>query len=670
LPIASHRHRLVLLVLFVLLDLITVAGSPPAAGSAAGDLPVDAAYLARLPAVESYHIRNLILPEQLLEALGPGQDGLVLDLRSLKRLVDGTEVDPRDIYGAAFFGPYPFEGAETVFRYKRFRERASVQDGRAVLRVGRLLEEIRNSEGWRDRGTVLIRFELFEKRRDRDRNLGVCDVVAAFVREGDGYRRPPWLMGGPRLQGISSKDPTRAAVAFRTDRPVRAAVVLDDGRVFTSPVGREHAVQLDGLQPGRENAYRVEVGEIISPRYRFRAALPAGQGPVVLACFGDTREAAGDGERALMGVSFHTVELLAAQARLHDADLVAVSGDLVIGYTSSRADFMTQLGAWELAVAGFSCSGPVYPVMGNHDALLRVFELDGGKRLSLDRWPYATDSAEAVFGQVFGNPDDGPRPADPRLPPYHGTVYTVQQGLVRLIAFNNNYWYSDKPAKAGGSPEGYILEDQMRWLERELDRAEADSTVRWVFLLAQEPVMPCGGHVDDAMFYDGDNNVRAYVWRAGVLAPEPQGILQVRNRLLLAAARRRKVAAVLGGDEHAYYRLLIGPDVPVGDVSRDDRDGDGRIAWRDEEPASPLHDMPRALWFVTSGGGGAHYYAEQSTPWTDYWLAQPDPRRGFRYSSQENLVIFRATAERVSLQAFNPYGELIDEVPDLAIAAR
>jgi hypothetical protein len=667
LPIANLRHRLVLIVMLVPL---AVAGVLPAAERPPGDLPVDAAYLARLPAVKSFHIRNLILPEQLLAALGPGQDGLVLDLRALKRLVDGSRVDPHDIYGAAFFGPYPFEGTETRFRYKRFRERASVRDGRAVLRVGRLLEEIRNSEGWRDRGTILIRFELFVKRRGRDRSLGVCDVVAAFVRESDGYRRPPWLTGGPRLQGLSSADPTRATVAFRTDRPALAEVILDDGRVFTSPAGREHAVQLEGLQPGSEHAYRVQVGEIISPRYRFRAALRAGQGPVVLACFGDTREAAGDGERALMGVSFHTVELLAAQARLHGADFVAVGGDLVIGHTSSRADFRTQLGAWELAVAGFACGAPVYPVMGNHDALLRVFELGGHRRLSLDRWPYATDSAEAVFGEVFGNPGNGPRPADPRLPPYRGTVYTIQQGLVRLIAFNNNYWYADDPAVAGGSPEGYILEDQMRWLEQELDRAEADSTVRWVFLLAQEPVMPCGGHVDDAMFYDGDNNVRAYVWRDGALAPEPQGILEVRNHLLLAAARCRKVAAVLGGDEHAYCRLLVGPDVPVGDVARDDRNGDGRIAWRDGEPASPLRDLPRAVWFVTSGGGGAHYYAEQPTPWTDYWRAQPDPRRGFRYSSQENLVIFRATAERVGLQAFNPYGELIDEVPDLAAAAR
>jgi hypothetical protein len=447
-------------------------------------------------------------------------------------------------------------------------------------------------------------------------------------------------------------------------------VILDDGRVFSSPTGREHAVQLDRLQPAREHAYQVQVGEITSPRYRFRAALSAGQGPVVFACCGDTRGAAGDGERALMGVSFHTVELLSAQARLHGATFLAVGGDLVVGHTSSREDFRTQLEAWELAVAGFACGGPVYPVMGNHDALLRVFELESAEQLSLDRWPYATDSAEAIFAEIFGNPDNGPLPVDPRRPPYRGTVYTVQHGLVRLIAFNNNYWYADKPALAGGSPEGYILEDQLRWLEQELARAEADASVSWIFLLAQEPVMPCGGHVDDAMFYEGDNNVRAHVWRDGVLMPEPRGILEVRNRLLRAAARSAKVAAVLGGDEHAYYRLLVGPDVPVGDVARDDRDGDGRIAWRDGEPASPLSDLPRAIWFVTSGGGGAHYYAEQHAPWTDYWWAQPDPRRGFLYSSQENVVIFRATAERVSLQVYNPYGELIDEVPDLAAATR
>ena len=48
-------------------------------------------------------------------------------------------------------------------------------------------------------------------------------------------------------------------------------------------------------------------------------------------------------------------------------------------------------------MAGFWRSRPVYPAMGNHEALLNVFD-DGSKYgIALDQWPYATHSAEAVF---------------------------------------------------------------------------------------------------------------------------------------------------------------------------------------------------------------------------------------------------------------------------------
>ena len=43
-----------------------------------------------------------------------------------------------------------------------------------------------------------------------------------------------------------------------------------------------------------------------------------------------------------------------------------------------------------------------------------------------------------------------------------------------------------------------------------------------------------------------------------------------------------------------------------------------------------------------------------------------DPRTGFYYSSQENVLIFRANGERISVRVLNRYGELIDEIDNLA----
>jgi hypothetical protein len=230
---------------------------------------------------------------------------------------------------------------------------------------------------------------------------------------------------------------------------------------------------------------------------------------------------------------------------------------------------------------------------------------------------------------------------------------------------NNNYWYSGAAGRYGGSPEGYILDDQLAWIERELAAAERNATVRYVLLYAQEPVFPCGGHPGDAMWYHGNNNVRAHTFHDGKLEPEPLGIVEVRNRLAGAVGRSTKLAAVLGADEHAYYRVLIDRSVPVGVPARDDKNGDGVIAWRDAEPASPLAELKHPTWYVTCGGGGAPYYSEQATPWTVYWGEQADPRRGFYYSSQENLLLFTADGEKISLRVVNPYGETIDEIENL-----
>ena len=45
-------------------------------------------------------------------------------------------------------------------------------------------------------------------------------------------------------------------------------------------------------------------------------------------------------------------------------------------------------------------------------------------------------------------------------------------------------------------------------------------------------------------------------------------------------------------------------------------------------------------------------------------------KEAYRFSSQENVLIFRAGATGVSLRVFNPYGELIDEAQDLMAVKR
>jgi hypothetical protein len=143
--------------------------------------------------------------------------------------------------------------------------------------------------------------------------------------------------------------------------------------------------------------------------------------------------------------------------------------------------------------------------------------------------------------------------------------------------------------------------------------------------------------------------------------PEPLGVLQVRNILTRLISESPKVACVINSDEHALYRTLINSKVPAGDES----DIDPKTNKDDPDKLSPISNLKRATWYIVSGGGGAPYSAELSSPWNTYWKSQPKPERGYRYTPQENLLIFHVTPDGISMTARNAFGERIDHVRNL-----
>jgi hypothetical protein len=650
------------------LSVLALAATFAAAG--AQELPIDQETLEkRYTEVPVYRVRNLLSLEQVWEAVQSGKDGLVLDFSHVTRLLDGTEVRPDTIYGRAAAGPYPFEAEETAYAYKRFRKDSDIENGRGVLYVGDFFRDKYNSEGWTDSGQVAIRMTLYAEQAGRDLHLGTYDTRAFFRKRGGAIEKLPSIVEGPLVNLVHSANPSQLVISFVTDEPTPATVVLSSGAEFIVPApATQHNVTVNGLQAGTRYTYRVRVGDMQTGEIPFDTAPEPGAGGITIAYTGDSREGAGGGIEAYMGVNLADFENIVSIAYAHDADLFLMGGDLVNGYTSSPDDFRAQLHAWKQAAGGFWRERPVYPAIGNHEALLRAFTSDDGARLGLDRWPYDEVSAEAIFAEAFVNPANGPEPSDPRRPPYKESVYAVQYGNVYCITFNNNYWFGDPETAVGGSPEGYIFQDQLDWIEGHIQRADEDPTVDYVLLFAQEPVFPNGGHVHDAMWYEGDNNVRAHVFRDGKLRPEEKGVIEVRNALVRMSAASPKVAAVLGSDEHSYHRTLIGPKVPVGDPARDDLDGDGLLGEGDE-PLSPLADLKHNVWYLVSGGGGAPFYAEEPSPWNEYWKSRTGNasqlKEYYFYSSQQNIMIFHTTDAGISLRVYNPKGELLDSIDNL-----
>lgn len=634
-------------------------------------MPIKMSALKDLEEIPTRGCLNLYSLDQLQSAVRDGdENGLLLILTDISTLLDGTNIDPVKIYGTAYVGPYPFEADENEYSYKRFRAPSSIKNGKATLRVGYLLGEAHNSEDWTDHGTVAVRLRLFLEQEGKDRFLGDYDTFTSFKKENDRYIKSTSIIEGPFVNLIQSDNPGKMVISFRTDRPVKGTVILNNGEKFADEKPTtQHEIPVTGLKVDTEYRYRVKAGDLEWKEYKFHTAPEKGKGTFKFAYIGDSREGVGGGERNFMGLNYAILERLLNQAWLADVRFYAMGGDLVNGYTSVKDDFKMQLHGWKQAVAGFRNHYPVYPAMGNHEALLNVYLKEGKWRILLDKWPYETDSAEAVFADEFVNPKNGPKPMDERLPTYEENVFSYQYGPVKMIAFNNNYWISYRAFEYGGCPEGFIMENQLEWIKKEIEAGDRDETVKYMILYAQEPVFPNGGHVKDAMWHGGDNRNRAHIFdpEKKELIPAEKGVIEVRNELARAVAASPKVAAILGSDEHSYHKILITKDVPAGIPEKDDKDENQII--EKEEPVSPLSYLNHPTWYLVCGGGGAPYYSHQDAPWNKYWIEKGKYGKGaegyFYYSSQANIFLFDVNEKSIGVKVINPYGEMIDEIPDL-----
>jgi 3',5'-cyclic AMP phosphodiesterase CpdA len=619
-------------------------------------------------------IRNTISLRQIRNVIGPTEDGsgLVLDL------------EDESLFGTIYSGPYPFEAGESDYDYMRFRQKSSLRKGRGTIPCTDFIHQDKiNANDWPlPCMSVAYRLELYQYQKDKSiKILGFYDSVVSFeevpLKDKEGksrrtLRRTLTIIEGPFVSLLTSDDPTSALLTWQTDLPGTCRLEIQP--VFSmhspqvtdkipmqqwtqcagpDPATFQHEMKLTGLLPDTVYRYTLHCQAEDGPSasmgpYTLRTAPLPGQGSVIFAFASDSREGVGGGEATLMGHNAKVLKRLSQAAYRQGAQFFLFGGDLVNGYTTATEDFRLQMRAWKQSLAGFWRGRPVYPVMGNHEALLNK-----RKGISFDKWPYATDSAEAIFAEQFWNPVNGPNPSDARRPPYQENVYSFQYGPVLCIGYNNNYWWTtnDKCATVGGCPEGYLLDDQLTWIERELARAEQNPTIRYILVYAQEPVFPCGGHVRDCMWWNGDNRLRAHSYTKGKIIPEQAGMIEVRNRFWQALATSTKVATVLSGDEHEYHRLLVDDTTPVGVMARDDTNRNNTL---DDGRISPNPAFKNPIWHITAGTAGAPYYAREETPWKPVIL-----------SSQAGYCLFEASDEGLSLTFYSITGQEVDHVKNL-----
>ena len=186
---------------------------------------------------------------------------------------------------------------------------------------------------------------------------------------------------------------------------------------------------------------------------------------------------------------------------------------------------------------------------------------------------------------------------------------------------NTNYWWASDPETLGGNLEGYVMDQQMEWIEKQLQVWDKNPDLRYVFLFGHEPSYPNSVHYKDAMYYSGG-------------LPEKNGgfdrrfVIKRRNRFWRAVSSSPKMVFAMFGDEHNYSRTLIPQDSQKG--------------------------FKYPVWQLISGGVGAPYYSEvKNLPWSSQ-VQFIDWKQNFLHISVNQGGVW--------LQALSSTGEIMESV--------
>ncbi len=541
----------------------------------------------------------------------------------------GLEFDFQGLNGRLYYGFIPYGDSKhphPVY-FARF---VSIEQGKAAINIAQQLRGRYDMVGWEQSGKATMGYRVIN-----DRGIFLYDGIVSFKGTGP-FIVDLTVVEGPFVDLVTAES---ATISFTLNRPGEASVEVD-GKIFNGSTSDHHEIQIDGLEPNKLYDYTVKAGEQ-QFQYQFKTApLPGSRTSFTFSYASDSRSGNGGGERNMWGANFYIMKRIMALNRQKEVSFMQFSGDLINGYESRPEAMEVQYANWKRAIQPFAHYFPVYVSMGNHEALNRVFiSREDNLYVSIDRFPFDTESSEEIFRHNFVNPTNGPSSEDGAyydpnknqvdFPSYQENVFYYTYDNVAMIVLNSDYWYSPSTgalALVSGGMHGYIMDNQLDWLSEVLQVLEAEDNIDHIFVTQHTPFFPNGGHVQDDMWYNGNNDMRPYV--AG--KPVAKGIIERRDQLLdLLVNQSSKVIAILTGDEHNYARTEIGPNTPIHP--------DNYI------PEKTV--LSRTIYQINNGAAGAPYYAQEPTPWTSFV-------QGF--TTQNALVLFHVQGNSLKMEVFNP----------------
>lgn len=453
------------------------------------------------------------------------------------------------------------------------------------------------------------------------------------------------VIEGPLVAKLTHES---VVICLKTNNRSRVAVKTN-GKRYSSKSSTNHEVAIDGLEADTEYEYTVLYGNF-SETYSFRTAPgPGSRTEFSFSYASDSRSGNGGGERNLFGTNAYIMKKIMALNMQQKVRFMQFSGDLVTGYVENPNGIRLEYTNWKRAIDPFARYIPVVSTMGNHEAVVKSFYNEANDtKYQIDNFPFDKVSSEAIYQQEFVNPQNGPDSEDGSVydpddksidfPSYKESVFHYTYDNVAMVVLNSNYWYAPSTKasmQTSGNIHGYIMDNQLEWFRNTISMFEGDDNIDHVFVTIHTPFFPNGGHVQDDMWYNGENAYRPTISGKRVA----KGIIERRDELLeIIVNQSKKTKAILTGDEHNYARTKIGPDTKI----------------YPKKYFSDKIELSREIWQVNNGAAGAPYYAQEKTPWSEFV-------EGF--TTQNALVIFYVNGTELKMKVLNP--DTLEEVDEM-----
>lgn len=546
---------------------------------------------------------------------------------------DGILIKTKTNFGGkVFYGLYPNEESKIqlpVF----FKKQVEFNNNQALINIRENLSGKYDLANWQENKKGKLAYKIVTSE-----NEIIYYNSVNFELKKDTFIVLPTITIGPFISNLSTSS---ATIWFETNRKTDATLVIDNKTYKISNKSR-HEFNVEKLNSNKVYKYKINIGsEILSSNLK-TAPKSNEVDEFTFAFASDSRAGIPLGESDAYGHNALIMKKISALISNSNAEFFQFTGDMINGYSSNKGKMELEYKNWLKTVSPFFKSKAINIGMGNHES----FVLSDAP-MSVNNFPFETNSSEALFNSMVANPKNGPESEDGSkydpddssvdFPPYSENVYSYKYGNSAFLVLNSNYLYTpdeELVKEIGGNIHGYIMDNQLKWIENKITVFEKDSSIKHIFATIHTPAFPVGGHANNDMWYFGNNEYRPYI--NGEAAEF--GIIERRDQLLdILVNKSNKFRLLLTGDEHNYSRLHINNKSNIYPENYDKE----KIKFK------------REFIQIVNGAAGAPYYAMEDLPWKN------DVRK---FSPQFAVVFISVKGEEIYIKVKNPDTlEIIEE---------